>query len=383
VNCSFISLSFSSRPALLRRRRNKSWLSPANEPLSYPVGNARCDSFVTHFADALLSRMEVSIMVNSENTGVKDAEPLKDKLDRVARQLQNEHYREKYGTSPSSTSEEVQYEDVTTEWHGARLHVNKRIVTLVKMPRFEGKQVTIFPRKFPVPVICSELCGKVDRCNLRENGFSDLCKHSHLLGTLVKASPAKFRRHAREERAPVIWVKSSSRSVWLDDHESNWKTDRFGNYSHYTNPKLVPHTALVHERTEDSTFAAYSSQEFLDTYDDPEDGHELEYTMYTGMVSLDKSQAGAVSSFMYRTTYRDRRILLGFETKRVEKTYVDTERRWIYYPPYGRFIFSTRKVVRTTSYMEDFPVYKWIRLPTLRPIGCYLKPMKVIGSATV
>ncbi len=146
---------------------------------------------------------------------------------------------------------------------------------------------------------------------------------------------------------------------------------------------MVTHTALVHERTEDSTFAAYSSQEFLDTYDDPEDGHELEYTMYTGMVSLDKSQAGALPSFMYRTTYRDRRILLGFETKRVEKTYVDTERRWIYYPPYGRFIFSTRKVVRTTSYMEDFPVYKWIRLPTLRPIGCYLKPMKVIGSATV
>jgi len=51
---------------------------------------------------------------------------------------------------------------------------------------------------------------------------------------------------------------------------------------------------LLHERTENSTFAAYSSQTFLDTFDEPEEGHELEYTMDTGMVSPDKSQAGAV-----------------------------------------------------------------------------------------
>jgi hypothetical protein len=54
-----------------------------------------------------------------------------------------------------------------------------------------------------------------------------------------------------------------------------------------------------------------------------------------------------------------------------------------YYPSYGRFILSTKKVIRTTSYREEVPVYKWIRLPTLRPIGCYLKPMKVIGSTTL
>ncbi len=101
------------------------------------------------------------------------------------------------------------------------------------------------------------------------------------------------------------------------------------------------------------------------------------------MVSHEKSQGGAVPSFMYRTVYRDRKVLLGFETKRVEKTYVENERRWIYHPPYGRFILTTRKVIRTTSYMEDIPIYKWMRLPTLRPIGCYLKPMKVIGSMTV
>jgi hypothetical protein len=149
---------------------------------------------------------------------------------------------------------------------------------LIPLERQEFPTKTVFPKKFSLPIVCSEFCDKINRCNLRENGFSDLCKHSHLLGTLVKASPVKFRRHAREKRAPVIWVKSSLRSVWLDDYESSWKTDRFGNYSHYTNPKLVPDTALAHKRTEDSRFAAYSSQEFMDTYDDPEDGHELEYT---------------------------------------------------------------------------------------------------------
>ncbi len=60
--------------------------------------------------------------------------------------------------------------------------------------------------------------------------------------------------------------------------------------------------------------------------------------------------------FIYRTTYRDRKILLGFETSRVKRTYVETESQWIYYPPYGRFILSTRKVIRTTNYREDLPV---------------------------
>ncbi len=252
---------------------------------------------------------------------------------------------------------------------------------VIALERKEFPTRSIFPEKFPVPVVCSEFCGKVDRCNLRENGFSDLCKHNHLLGTLVKASPAKFRRHAREERSPVIWVKSSSRSMWLDDHESNWKTDRFGNYSHYTNPKLVPHTALVHERTEDSSFAAYSSQKFLDTYDDPEEGCELEYTMDTGMISPDKSQAGLVPSFIYRTTYREKRILLGFENRRVQRVYSKIERMW--FIQNGKPVYAEVEVSKVTEYTESMPVYKWIRQPTLRPIGCYLKPMKVIGSTTV
>jgi hypothetical protein len=145
----------------------------------------------------------------------------------------------------------------------------------------------------------------------------------------------------------------------------------------------IPEIALAHERTEDSTFAAYSLQQFLDSNDDPEDGSELEYTMDTGMVSFDKSQAGFVPSFLYRTVYREKKVLLGFESRKVEKTYVDTERRWVYYLPYGKFVLASKKVIRTTSYLENVPVYKWIRIPTLRPIGCYLKPRKVVGSTTV
>ncbi len=274
-------------------------------------------------------------MVNSENTGVKDVE--------------------------SPTSQEVQFEDVTTKWHGSRLHVNKRIVTLVKMPRFEGKQVTIFPKKFPVPVVCSEFCGKVENCKLRENGFSDLCKYHHKLGKLVMPVDLKWSvrfnmKKDQELKARMQFAKSAISGI-------------------------IPEIALAHERTEDSTFAAYSSQEFLDTYDDPEDGHELEYTMDTGMVSPDKSQAGFVPSFIYRTTYREKRILLGFENRRVQRVYSEIERMW--FIQNGKPVYAEVEVPKVTEYTESMPVYKWIRLPTLRPIGCYLKPVKVIGSTTI
>jgi hypothetical protein len=145
----------------------------------------------------------------------------------------------------------------------------------------------------------------------------------------------------------------------------------------------IPEIALAHERTEDRTFAAYSSQQFLDASDEPADGCELEYTMDTGMVSSEKTQEGVIYSCLYRTTYRDMKVLVGFQTKKVEKTYVDTERKWVFYPPYGRFILASKKVIRTTSYREDTPVYKWISLPTLRPIACLRKSGKVVGSTTV
>ena len=143
----------------------------------------------------------------------------------------------------------------------------------------------------------------------------------------------------------------------------------------------VPEIALAHERTEDKTFAAYSAQQFLDTFDEPEEGHELEYTMDTGMTSQDRPQAGAVPSFMYRTIYRDRRILIGFETRRVQKAYMSSDRVWFLQD--GKLIYAEIEIPRVTEYLESIPIYKWIRLPTLRPIGCYLKPMKVVGSTTV
>ena len=314
-------------------------------------------------------------MVNSEYTGVKDADPLRkhlvnyctgmncdsclqDDCDRKAT-LALSHSSLHEGADKGRSVEVYDYVQ-----SGDRI---KRVVTghalLIPLERKEFPTKTVFPRKFPMPVVCSEFCGKDDRCKLRENGFSDLCRYRHKLGKLVMPVNVKWfvqfnLKKDQELKARTQFAKSSISGT-------------------------IPEIALSHERTEDSTFAAYSSQEFLDACDDPEDGHELEYTMDTGMVSPDKSQAGVIPSFMYRITYRDRRILLGFETRRVEKTYVETESKWGYYPPYGRFLLSTKKVLRTTSYMEDVPVYKWIRLPTLRPIGCYLKPMKVIGSTTI
>jgi hypothetical protein len=145
----------------------------------------------------------------------------------------------------------------------------------------------------------------------------------------------------------------------------------------------IPEVALAHERTEDKTFAAYSSQQFLDTWDEPADGCELEYTMDTGMASSDKTQVGYVQSFLYRTVYRDRKILLGFESRRVEKTYVETKREWERDTGSGNWSYREIPVIRTASYREDVPVYKWISLPTLRPIGCYLNRGKVLGSSTI
>jgi hypothetical protein len=255
--------------------------------------------------NALLSRKEVSIMVNSKNTGVKDPEPPNRLVD--------------------------VYDYIQSGDKMKRVVVGK--AELIPLPRQAFPKRTIFPKRFPVPVICSEFCGKVDRCNLSENGFSDLCRYHRKLGKLVM---------------PVN-IKWSVRFNQKKDQELKARTQ----FAKSSISGTIPEIALSHERTENTTFAAYSSQEFLDAYDDPEDGHELEYTMDTGMVSPDKSQAGAVPSFMYRIIYRDRRILLGFESKTVEKTYVETERRLTYYPPYGRFILSTIKVVRTTSYRED------------------------------
>jgi len=269
----------------------------------------------------------------------------------------------KTNVKDSESQCEITYEQYINPHPGSTRDAEIKRVTLVKMPRFEGKHATIFPKKFPVPIVCSEFCDKVRMCHLRENGFSDLCRYRHKLSKLVMPGYGKWSnrfdlRREKELKARMQFVRSTVSGI-------------------------VPEIAFSHERTEDRTFAAYSAQGFLDAWDDPEDGRELEYTMDTGMVSPDKSQAGAVPSFMYRTTYRDKRVLLGFEKRSVEKSYVDTERKWIYYPPIGRFILSTKKVIRTATYREDSPVFKWIRIPTLRPIGCYLKPVKVIGSTTV
>ncbi|MGB8216241.1 MAG: hypothetical protein WCE94_02975 [Candidatus Methanoperedens sp.] len=239
----------------------------------------------------------------------------------------------------------------------------KPAIEVIILERQKFKDKTIYPKGFPIPVVCAEFCENVKRCNLRGSGFDDLCKYHHKLGKLVH---------------PVD-VKWSVRFNMQKDFELKSKTK----FVKSSISVLVPEIALAHERTEDKTFAAYSSQQFLDSFDEPADGCELEYTMDTGMASPDKSQAGYVPSFLYRTVHRDRKILLGFESRRVEKTYVEMKREWSQDPSSKNWSYREVPVIRTTSYREDVPVYKWLSLPTLRPIGCYLNRGKVIGSTTV
>lgn len=254
-------------------------------------------------------------MVNSENTGVKDA------------------------GSPNRLVDVYDY--IQSGDKMKRVVVGK--AELIPLPRQELPTQTIFPCKFPVPVVCSEFCGKVDLCKLRENGFDDLCMHHHKLSKLVMPVNIKWSirfniKKDQELKARKQFAKSSISGT-------------------------IPEIALSHERTEDCTFSAYSSQEFLDTYDDPEDGHELEYTMDTGLVSPNKSQAGAVPSFMYRITYHDRKILLGFGNRRVQRIYSEIERMWFIQS--GKPVYAEVEVPKITEYTESMPVYKWIRLPTL------------------
>lgn len=268
-------------------------------------------------------------MVNRENTGVKDA----------------------------ISNEEITYMD----YRGFKNHKPIEVpITLVKMPRFQGSQTTIFPRNFPVLIVCSEFCGKSKACHLRENGFGDLCQHHGKFGKLVHRVNAKWsiwfnKKMDAELKAKMQFAKSSIRGI-------------------------IPEIALAHERTEDKTFAAYSSMDFLDTWDDPGED-ELGYSMDTGMVSSEKSQAGAIHPFMYATVYKDRRMLMGFETRRVMKFYTAIERVWFMQDV--RIAFAEIETPRVAEYTENTPVYKWVRVPTLVPIGCYLKAPKVVGSTTI
>lgn len=283
----------------------------------------------------------------------------------------------------------------------------KPAIEVISLERGDFKDMTIYPKGFPVPLVCTESCDKVDICKLRGTGFDDLCKHHNKLGELV------HEVHLRYPKTTIKidpWVKSPSPSRMRDNSKylgcydpenvmeaiaekirvTPWEyraymEDRYTHRRIYVgDDNMVRESELSKSMgEEDNTFAAYSSQQFLDTWDDPEEGSELEYTMDTGMASPEKSQGGYVPSFIYRTMYRDRKILLGFESRRIEKTYVETKREWIHDPSSGNWSYREIPVIRTTSYRDDVPIYKWISLPTLRPIGCYLKPGKVVGSSTV
>lgn len=327
-------------------------------------------------------------MENRKNTGVKDAEPICDNCPRkeqctfmceprIDQFIKEEAEADRLLSFPRLINQDKYVGIERSHWTPREpMPLSGFAVTnsgktapkkhqpaseVLALPRQKFQDKTIFPKKFPVPVVCSEFCDKLSKCKVVHTEFEDLCKNHRKTGKLVTPVDIKWsvrfsmKQHA-ELKAKVQFAKSAISGT-------------------------IPEIALAHDRTEDNTFAAYSAQTFLDTFDDLADGNELEYTMDTGMASPDKSQAGTVPSFMYRTIYRDRRILIGFETRRVQKVHMSSDRVW--FLQNGKPVYADIESPKVTEYLESIPIYKWIRLPTLRPIGCYLKPMKVIGSTTV
>lgn len=171
----------------------------------------------------------------------------------------------------------VLYEDVKTRWHGARLATTRKVIELVKLPHKKFTEKTIGVMDALKPLVCREFCEKSKSCKLIENGFGDLCKHHDRHGILVKRVPPK---PSHEPRPKVRWIKSAARSIWLDDYESNWKTDANGSYIKYTDPRMVPEAELAVPGIDQKPAAweDYSAAPFQDTFsdipcwDEPEEG---------------------------------------------------------------------------------------------------------------
>jgi len=283
--------------------------------------------------------------------GVEDAEPFEEFV------IEKPSWNDLQQHEPPEEITTTKYEG----WDFGRHRPRETRITQVKMDRQEFPVRTIGSPDMR-PLVCREFCDKSKSCKLIENGFPDLCRHRSKHGKLVR--PVNLRWSAKFNR--------------MKDDELKARTL----FARSTISGVIPEIALSHDKTDDP---GMHSCTVFDTWDDIEGDIEEEAFQReeARMHSGEKSQQGTVPSYIYRTVYRDRRVLTGFETRTVEMTYVDTERKWIFSPPDGRFILSIRKVIRTTSYRDDVPIYKWIRIPTLRPIGCLLKPVKVVGSTTV
>lgn len=164
-------------------------------------------------------------------------------------------------------SDVVIYEDVKTKWHGARLVTTRKVVELVKLPHEKFPEKTIGVEDVLKPLVCSEFCEKSKNCKLIDNGFADLCKHHDKHGIMVKRFSPK---PSCEPRPKIKWAKSAARSIWLDDYESNWKTDADGSYIKFTDPRMVPEAALAVTgiNQKPTAWEDYSAAPFHDAYSD-------------------------------------------------------------------------------------------------------------------
>jgi hypothetical protein len=90
----------------------------------------------------------------------------------------------------------------------------KPAIEVITLERQKFKDKTIYPKGFPIPVVCAEFCENVKKCNLRGSGFDDLCKYRHKIGKLVHPVDVKWSvrfnmQKDYEQKSKTKFVKSS------------------------------------------------------------------------------------------------------------------------------------------------------------------------------
>jgi len=90
----------------------------------------------------------------------------------------------------------------------------KPAIEVITLERQKFQDKTIFPEKFPVPIVCSEFCDKLAKCNVVHTEFEDLCKNHRKTGKLVMPVDIKWSvrfnmRDYLEQKNKTVFVKSA------------------------------------------------------------------------------------------------------------------------------------------------------------------------------
>lgn len=259
-------------------------------------------------------------------------------------------------------------------------------------------RVTRFGKNFAQPIVCMGRiatkdgrilsCGKGDACKLIEQGLQDLCKFGIATKTLV--TPHHMR--IKESWVPRILIKSTRRSVWLDDHEENWVPDKEGVLSFYRDPRLISETALKSDMDLDTATDDMNAGEIFTGASNELSGDEEVDLEEAANRRADKALADSNKTKIingiswvktYKWIHKDVQLQHGGEiiSRTKEQTYVRKTRKWIYQS--SGFTYTEIPEVVTTKFREDLVKPKWISYPTLRATSCKIGKFNVVHSETV